>query len=116
MSEFKRFDRVQVRDYNQEEWQEAYFLWQQKEENRVFVILADSNATKRFVQCRPYQELKKRPMTNREIFNALKKEDCWLRIGEKGAEIDYWISYWYPDSYRITYDGGETWNELEVEE
>ena len=54
---------------------------------------------------------KTEPMTNRDIFNALKKEDCWLKYGNE-RQTNHWYSHWTPSRYKITYDSGKTWHEL----
>jgi len=124
-NEFKEIDlntlqKVEVRNNDIQEWFEAYLLQIGDERKKYNVLMKTGNGTlvfKSFFRCRPYKEPTKRPMTDREIFNALKKEDCWLRWPENTKnQFCGWNSQWFPEEYEITYDAGETWHKLEVEE
>ena len=119
MSEFKEIDlntlqKVEVRNHESQDWVVAYYLNKSNDGN-IRAILEDG-AVIRYSHCRPYKEPTKRPMTDREIFNALKKEDCWLRVLTNEDQIDYWITNFARKNHEITYDAGETWDKLEVED
>ena len=96
MSEFKEIDlnqlqKVEVRDNSNQLWEPAYLLQNIKWHDHPYKVLYELTDCEinrgEFKQCRPYKEPTKRPMTNREIFNALKKEDCWLRDTDKTMEF-----------------------------
>jgi len=124
-NEFKQIDlnqlqKVEVRDHEGQDWYEGYFLQKCKESDRPYrVLMKSGNGSLSifcWINCKLYGDITKRPMTNREIFNALKKEDCWLRWPENTKnQFCGWNARWIPEEYEITYDGGETWHKLEVE-
>lgn len=119
MSEFKQIDlnqlqKVEVRISREQSWKVAYYL--NKADDGYIRAIHEDGAVMRYSQYRPYKEPTKRPMTDREIFNALKKEDCWLRVLTNEDQIDYWITNFARKNHEITYDAGETWHKLEVED
>ena len=122
MSEFKEIDlsqlqKVEVRDNIDGEGYKAKLISIDKESSFPYYVILDSDGSiNKFAYCRPYKEPTKRPMTDREIFNALKKEDCWLRDAEKTIEFISFDTLTQKAYFEITYDGGETWHKLEVEE
>lgn len=122
-NEFKEIDlnqlqKVEVRDNIDGEGYKAKLISIDKESSFPYYVILDSDGSiNKFAYCRPYKEPTKRPMTDREIFNALKKEDCWLRLPENTINQFFtWNAQWIAEEYEITYDGGETWHKLEVEE
>ena len=125
-NEFKEIDlnqlqKVEVRDNSNQLWEPAYLLQNIKWHDHPYKVLYELTDCEiwrgEFKQCRPYKEPTKRPMTHREIFNALKKEDCWLRWPETTKnQFCAWNAQWIAEEYEITYDGGETWHKLEVED
>jgi hypothetical protein len=56
-----------------------------------------------------------RNMTNREIFEALRNQGCWLKHN-LGFETNFWDSRSPIEEYTITYDFGKTFHELKVED
>ena len=119
--EFKQIDlsqlqKVEVRDSEDKPWRTAYYLYDRNVPNYPYEVIFESMFVSSVKYCRPYKEPTKRPMTDREIFNALKKEDCWLRDAEKSMEFNTYDTLTHKSFYEITYDGGETWHKLEVEE
>ena len=120
--EFKKIDlnqlqKVEVRDSGKEDWKVRRLLKVNEKNTFPFIVIDEGLNTSVWKHCRPYKEPAKRLMTDREIFNALKKEDCWLRLPENNSnQFCSWNIQWIAEEYEITYDGGETWHKLEVEE
>lgn len=125
MSEFKEIDlntlqKVEVRDHEGQDWYEGYFLQKCKESDRPYRVLMKSGYGSLrigcWINCKLYGDITKRPMTDREIFNALKKEDCWLQNIKTCEDVGYWTDSCDTKNFVITYDGGETWHKLEVQD
>ena len=120
MSEFKEIDlsqlqKVWVRVQSDGSWKQRWLAKILDRDDCRYLCFNENFDSTTWRHCRPYKEPTKRPMTNREIFNALKKEDCWLRDAEKSMEFNTYDTLTHKSFYEITYDGGETWHKLEVE-
>ena len=124
MSELKEIDLNQLQkveyieyDNGSEKWEVGYFISKSINAIYPYRVFVEGVGPILVYQCRPYKEPTKRPMTDREIFNALKKEDCWLRWPETTKnQFCTWNAQWIAEEYEITYDAGETWHKLEVED
>lgn len=120
-NEFKEIDlnqlqKVWVSDGPNGPWTIRYFIKKHKDSDSPYYAMDDEGSVFGWKYIRPYKEPTKRPMTDREIFNALKKEDCWLRWPENTEnQFCTWHVQWIAEEYEITYDAGETWHKLEVE-
>tara|TARA_R110002096_G_scaffold128455_1_gene276683 strand:- start:731 stop:1075 length:345 start_codon:yes stop_codon:yes gene_type:complete len=85
------------------------------DKNQIDLILGHYNGeyigrNRNWEYVAPIIESQTEPMTDRDIFNALKKDDCWLK-DEYDIECGHWHTS-HKSDYKITYDGGKTWNEL----
>jgi hypothetical protein len=98
------------------EWKKVRLLAYLPGAEFPYKVLTDEGYTDAYEECRPIKPKAMRPMTDAEIFNALKIKDCWLKDKRDEAQFSGWNSFNHKDSYQITYDGGKTWNALEVEE
>jgi len=121
-NEFREIDLNQLQkveyieyDNGSEKWEVGYFISKTHNTIYPYSVFVEGEGPTLVHKCRPYKEPTKRPMTNREIFNALKKEDCWLRLPENTKnQFCTWNAQWIAEEYEITYDAGETWHKLEV--